>query len=91
LKLSQSADCDQFGCNQEQIITKGRKNSKARKVAIYTTRKVSGMHCKDLGEYFGGVSSALITMMNNRIAAESNQNRRLKRRIDMIRNRIFNI
>ena len=46
---------------------------------------------KDLGEYFGGVSGALITMMHKRIAEESMQNRGLKRRIDVIRKRIFNI
>jgi hypothetical protein len=44
-----------------------------------------------LGEYFGGVSGALITMMHKRIAEESMQNRGLKRRIDVIRKRIFNI
>ena len=87
LETVANAVCDEFGCNQDHIITKGRKNNKAREVAIYIARNVSGMSCKDLGEYFGGVSGALITMMHNRIAAESNRNRRLKRRIDKIKSR----
>jgi hypothetical protein len=36
---------------------------KARKVAIYSARKMTGITCEDLGEYFGRVSGALITMM----------------------------
>ena len=91
LETVANAVCDEFGCNQDQIITKGRKNNKAREVAIYIARNVSGLSCKDLGEYFGGVSGALITMMHNRIAAEFNRNRRLKRRVDKIKNQIFNI
>jgi hypothetical protein len=47
---------------------------------------MTGITCKDLGEYFGGVSGgALITMMHNRIADESKKNKRLKGRIDNIR------
>jgi hypothetical protein len=52
---------------------------------------MTGITCKDLGEYFGGISGALITMMQNRIADESKKNKRLKGRIDNIRNQIFKI
>jgi chromosomal replication initiation ATPase DnaA len=85
------AVCEEFGCNEEQIISKGRKKNKAREVAIYLARDMTGITCKDLGEYFGGVSGALITMMHNRIADESKRNKRLKGRIDNIRNQIFKI
>jgi hypothetical protein len=74
------------GNNQEKKF-----KNKAREDAIYIARIVSRMSCIDLGEYFGGVSGALITMMHNRIAVESNRNRRLKRRIYNIRNQIFKI
>ena len=47
--------------------------------------------CKDLGEYFSVVSGALITMLHNIIAEESKKNKRLKGRIDNIRNQIINI
>jgi hypothetical protein len=46
---------------------------------------------KDLGEYFGGVSGALITTMHTRIADESKKNKRLNGRIDNIRNQILKI
>jgi chromosomal replication initiation ATPase DnaA len=53
-----NAVCEEFACNAERIITKGRKKNKAREVAIHLARDLSGMSCKDLGFYFGGVSSA---------------------------------
>ena len=74
------------GNNKQQIF-----NNKAREVAIYIARDMTGITCKDLGEYFGGVSGALITMMHNRIADESKKNKRLKGRINNIRNQIFTI
>jgi chromosomal replication initiation ATPase DnaA len=74
------------GNNQEKIF-----NSKALEVAIYLARDMTGITCKDLGEHFGGVSGALITIMHNRIADESKRNKRLKGRIDNIRNQIFKI
>jgi len=82
---------EQFKCSENIITGKGRKNNKAREVAIYLARDMSGLSCKDLGLYFGGVSGALITIMHKRIAEESIRSRRFKRRIDTIRKRIFNI
>ena len=74
------------GNNQEKIF-----KNKAREVAIYLARDMTRITCKDLGEYFGRVSGALITMMHNRIADESKKDKRLKGRIDNIRNQIFKI
>ena len=74
------------GNNREKIF-----KNKAREVVIYLARGMIGITCKDLGEYFGGVSGTLITMVHNRIADESKRNKRLKGRIDNIRNQIFKI
>ena len=74
------------GNNQEKIL-----KNKAREVSIYIARDTTGINCKDLGEYFGGVSGALITIMHNRIADESKKNKRLKGRINNVRNQIFKI
>ena len=86
-----NAVCEEFGCNQEHIITKGCKKNKAREVTIYIARDLTGITCNNLGEYFGGVSGALITMMHNRIAEESKRNKLLKGRIDNIRKQILKI
>ena len=82
---------EDFACSAKQIIRKGLKKNKAREVAIHLARDLSGMSCKDLGLYFGGVSGALITIMSNRIAQEIEKNRRFKHRIEMIKTRILNI
>ena len=85
------AVCEEFNCNEEQIIAKGRMKNKAREVAISVARDMSGMSCKDLGEYFGGLSGALITMMYKRVTEEAAKNRRFNRRIEKIKKQIFNI
>ena len=82
---------NQFECSTEQITAKGRKNNKAREVAIYLARDMCGLSCKQLGLYFGGVSGALITMMHKRIGEEVSQNRRFRCRIDTVKKQIFNI
>ncbi len=83
--------CREFACNEADILIRGRKKNKAREVAIHLARDLSGMSCKDLGLYFGGVSGALITIMSNRIEQEVEKNRRFKHKLGKIKKRIFNI
>ena len=85
------AVCQEFDCCADQVIIKGRKRNKPREAAIYLSRTLSGLSCKDLGDYFGGVSGALITMMYNRLGKEITGNRRLKRQIEKVKQQIFNI
>ena len=80
-----------YNCNADFILQKGRKRNKAREVAIYFARDLTGLSCKDLGSYFGGVSGALITTMHHRIAKEADENKRLSNKLKKIRNQIFNI
>ena len=78
-------------CDVEDILKKGRKLNKAREIAIHLARDLSGLSGKELGNYFGGVSGALISIMYNRIANESAKNKKLRNRIVRLRKRIFNI
>ncbi len=86
-----NAVCKESACSEEQIITKGRKKNKAREVAIYLARDMSGISCRELGVYFGGVSGALITIMHKRVSGEAAKNRRFRLRIDKVKKRILNI
>ena len=45
----------------------------------------------DLGDFFGGVSGASITVRYNKIVEEMVGDKKLKRKVDKIKNRIFNI
>lgn len=80
-----------FNSEAEKIRKKGLKRNKAREVAIYLSRDLGGISCSDLGVFFGGVSGALITMMEKRIAEETTKNPRLKHKIEKIKKQIFNI
>jgi REP element-mobilizing transposase RayT len=83
--------CKEFGCSMEQVLKKGVKRNAAREAAIYLTKELSGLTCRDLGIYFGGVSGALITMTANRIAQRQIRDQVLEERIEKIKRQIFNI
>ncbi|WP_027355195.1 hypothetical protein [Desulfosarcina sp. BuS5] len=70
---------------------KGRKKNKTKSLAIYFARNLSGITCSKLGDFFGGVSGAAITVGYNKISGEMTENKRLKRKVDKIKNRIFGI
>jgi hypothetical protein len=80
-----------FNIEVIKIQKKGSKRNKAREVAIYLARELSRLSCNQLGDFFGGVSGALITMMNRRITEEIDRNRQLRNKIEKIKGQIFNI
>jgi chromosomal replication initiation ATPase DnaA len=80
-----------FNIEVKKIQKKGLKRNKAREVAIYLGRELSKLSCNELGDFFGGVSGALITMMNRRITEEIDTNQLLKNKIEKIKDQIFNI
>ena len=73
------------------IREKGRKNNKSRGIAVYLARDLSGATCGKLGDFFGGVSGAAVTMRYNKVAEEVAGDKRLKRKMDKTKNRILNI
>lgn len=85
------AACDEVGCSEEQIREKGRKGNEAREIAIYLARDLTGSKCKDLGEFFGGISGAAITMIYNQVTSKICRDKRLKGKVNKIKGRIFNI
>jgi len=78
-----------FKIEVTKILKKGLKRNKAREVAIFLSRELSRLSCKDLGVFFGGVSGALITMMNKRIIEEIDRDPRLKKKVEKIKYLIF--
>lgn len=82
--------CDEFGCDSAQIKQKGLKRNLTRDVAIYIAREITGKSGVDLGRFFGGISGAGITNRCNYISKQLERNRRLKGRIDRIKNKIMN-
>ncbi|MEA2014631.1 MAG: hypothetical protein U9N38_04930, partial [Thermodesulfobacteriota bacterium] len=58
---------------------------------LQETLDLSGATCSKLGDYFGGVSGAAITVRYNKIAKEMAEDKRLKRKVEKIKTRIVNI
>ena len=86
LKTIIQSVCDEFGCSEEQIKIRGRKNNKARAIAMYLARDLSGLSGKDLGVFFSGISGAAITMNYNQINAELMRNKNLSDKIINLKN-----
>jgi REP element-mobilizing transposase RayT len=86
-----AAVCNELGCEEEQIIEKGRHKNIAREMAVYMARDLSGKSCKDLGGYFGGISSPAITLCCNQFGRRLENDMKLKRRTARIKKRLLNI
>ncbi len=74
----------------EQILTRGRKRNRARDVALYLSRELSGLSCRELGRRFGGLSGAAITMRHHLVLRQTAQDRRLAEDISQVRRRLVN-
>ena len=86
-----SAVSKSFGIEAEQILAKGKKRNIARDVAIYLARDLAGKSGKELGEIFGNVSGAAITMRHKVVNEQIRKNSRLKGRINKLIKQIINI
>ena len=67
----------------DAILRAGGKRNEPRDVAIYLARELSGLSCQQLGQYFGGISGAAVTMrykhVEKRLAKDPNQARDIAR------------
>ena len=86
-----SVVCDEFDCDRETILQKGKKRNFARDLAIYLSREMTGESGVALGRYFGGISGAGIVVRYNHIANKIETDRRLKGQVNRIRKKIINI
>jgi chromosomal replication initiation ATPase DnaA len=62
----------------------------ARDIAIYLARDLTGASGKALGQYFGKISGAGITRKYNNMSKSINSNRKLRRRVNQLREKIVN-
>ena len=74
--------CDEFDCERETIIRKGKKRNLVRDVAIYLSREMTGETGVSLGRYFGGISGSGVTLRYNHIDSKIQGDRKLRRRIN---------
>ena len=79
-----------FGVDSEQILTKGKKNNRARDVTIYLCRKITRLIGSELGQRFGNVSGAAIAMRCKAMSAQMQRDERLQLRIKRLERKIVN-
>ena len=84
------AVCDEYGCREEQIRHRGSKRNMARGIAVYLARDLTGAMASDLGQFFGKISGAAITMIHNKVKRQLNRDRQLGQQLKRIKGRIFN-
>lgn len=78
------------GSTSEQILAKGGKKNQAREMAIYLARDLSGLSGRELGEYFGGMSGAAITMRYRQFSRKLSEDKKLQQLANKTKNTILN-
>jgi putative transposase len=81
----------EFGCDTEMIVQKGRKGNTARDVAIYLAKDLTGVSGIKLGDYFGNISGAGVTVRYSHVAKTISRNPRLRGKISRIKKRIIKL
>jgi len=74
----------------DMILQKGRKKNVDQDVAIYLSRDLTGESGVELGNYFGNLFGAGITVRYNRLSEQIQRNQKLRRRIMKVKNKIVN-
>jgi len=91
LKTIIQSVCDEFGCREEEVKMRGRKNNKVRAIAMYLARDLSGVSGKELGAFFNGISGAAITMNYNQMNDELLRDKKLSDQIASLKRHLLNI
>jgi putative transposase len=74
----------------ETLLTPGGKRNHRRDVAICLAREFSGLHCRDLGRFFGGIGGPAVTMRCRAILRHAAQDRQLAKDLDRLRHALPN-
>ena len=72
------------------ILGTGKKRNKAREVAIYLSQLHTGLTGKEIGEHFGQVSGARISMVFKKIKSDVEANTAFKNKIEKLAKQIVN-
>jgi putative transposase len=81
---------DECTCDKKVILTKGRKRNLARDMAIYLARTLTGEPGVKLGEHFGNISGAGITIRCTHFSNLIEKDKKLKARVITLKNKIIN-
>ena len=80
----------EFDCDLDLILRKGLKKNLARDTSIYLTRELTSESGISLGEYFGNISNAAITNRVKYLSRKCEKDKRFRRRIQKLKEKIMN-
>jgi chromosomal replication initiation ATPase DnaA len=74
----------------QTLLSPGGKRNHGRDVAICLAREFSGLRCRDLGRYFGGIGGSAVTMRCREILRHAAKDRQLAKDLDRLRRTLQN-
>ena len=80
----------EFGSQVVDILEAGKKKNKAREAAIYLSQLHTGLTGKEVGDYFGQVSGARVSMIFKKIKSDIESNTAFKKKIEKLAKQIVN-
>jgi len=80
----------EFGLQAKDMLRTGKKRNRAREIAIYLSQLHTGLTGKEIGEYFGHVSGARISMVLKKITSDVEASAAFKKVIEKLAKRIVN-
>lgn len=90
IEMIVEAVCVEFNRDRAFVLNKGRKRNIARDTAIYLARDLTGESGKVLGKYFGKISGAAITRRCNHMSKLVEINKKLRKRVNRLKEKIVN-
>jgi hypothetical protein len=80
-----------YGCEETTITEKGRKGNRVREHAIYLSRELYGLTNIHLGQRYGGISGAAVTLTFTNLSRSLNQDKHLRIKLEEIKRQILNV
>ena len=77
-----------YGVAEEVMCCRDRKRNEPRDVAIHLSRLHTGCLLREVGEYFGGIRPAAVSLASKRIAQRMQTRRQLREAIAQIAARL---
>jgi hypothetical protein len=77
-----------FRVREEAIKGKGRRDNRARKVAIYLVKRYSGLSNEEIGELFGGIHYSAVSKVSARVEREMEGDKKLSKLVEALNSKV---
>ena len=88
LERALRAAAQTYGVAEESVCCRDRKRNELRDVAIYLSRLHTGCLLREIGDYFGGIRPAAVSLASKRVAQRMQKRRQLRETIAQLTARL---